>query len=239
MSHGRFSIRIKAGSQHSGEDFMTVDQQGGRDRADAIDGVSRRSFLQTVSGALGGTLLTLEWSDIAAAVHAHSETVQADNAAASFLTPAELADVDAIAAQIIPTDDTPGAREAGVAGFIDRGLATFLARFAPTFRVQLDEFRAKCRARHPDAAAFAALSSGQQIEFLKTVETTPFFERMRLLTVLGMFTLPRYGGNRDAVGWRLLGFQDQHIFVPPFGHYDRDYPGFAVALARQSAAETL
>ena len=33
-------------------------------------------------------------------------------------------------AQIVPSDDTPGAREAGVIYFIDRALATFLARLA-------------------------------------------------------------------------------------------------------------
>jgi hypothetical protein len=27
-------------------------------------------------------------------------------------------------------------------------------------------------------------------------------------------------------GWKLVGFTDMHAFVPPFGHYDRDYPGF-------------
>ena len=43
-----------------------------------------------------------------------------------------------------------------------------------------------------------------------------------------MFTLPSYGGNRDGVGWKLLGFQDAHVFYPPFGYYDRDYAGFAV-----------
>jgi hypothetical protein len=42
-----------------------------------------------------------------------------------------------------------------------------------------------------------------------------------------MFTLPTYGGNRDGVGWKLIGFEDRHTFQPPFGYYDRDYPGFA------------
>jgi hypothetical protein len=47
--------------------------------------------------------------------------------------------------------------------------------------------------------------------------------------MLGMFTMPSYGGNRNGVGWKLIGFQDAHVFYPPFGYYDRDYPGFAVA----------
>ena len=28
--------------------------------------------------------------------------------------------------------------------------------------------------------------------------------------------------------WLLLGFEDRHVFEPPFGDYDRDYPGFTI-----------
>ena len=49
--------------------------------------------------------------------------------------------------------------------------------------------------------------------------------------LLGMFTLPAYGGNRAGVGWKLIGFEDTHAFYPPFGYYDRDYPGFVIDLA--------
>jgi len=41
-----------------------------------------------------------------------------------------------------------------------------------------------------------------------------------------MFTLPAYGGNRGGVGWKLIGFEDAHVFQPPFGYYDRGYPGY-------------
>jgi gluconate 2-dehydrogenase gamma chain len=133
-----------------------------------------------------------------------------------------------------PTDDTPGAREAGVALFIDRALATFFGRMAPDFRSQLAAFRLRCQAQHPDVGSFAALSNEQQIEFLKQVDRTPFFERVRLLTLVGMFAMPKYGGNRDGIGWNLMGFQDQHIFTPPFGYYDRDYPGFKIEVVSKS-----
>jgi hypothetical protein len=195
------------------------------------DEVSRRSFLQMLSVALGGTALMLEWSEIASAHDAHHGVPALAEGGPKFFTAEELADVAAIAEQIIPSDETPGAREAGVANFIDRALASFLSRLAPPFRMLFADFRARCRVKYPDAASFAALSSGQQIEFLKTVERTPFFETMRLLTVLGMFTAPEYGGNRDGLGWKLIGFQDQHAFAPPFGYYDRDYPGFALQAA--------
>lgn len=192
------------------------------------DGYSRRKFLRVAGGALGGAWLTLELSKVArAASDAHHAQQSGSTPTTSFLSQAELADVDAIAAQIIPTDETPGAREAGVALFIDRALATFFGRLAPDFRSQLAAFRLHCQSRYPDSPSFAALAQQQQIEFLTLVERTPFFERVRLLTIVGMFALPQYGGNRGGIGWRLLGFQDQHMFTPPFGYYDRDYPGFA------------
>ena len=199
------------------------------------DGLSRRTFLRVAGGALGGAWLTLDLSKVAqAAQDAHAARESGDAPDTSFLSRAELADVDAITAQIIPTDDTPGAREAGVALFIDRALATFFGRMAPDFRSQLAAFRLRCQAQHPDAGSFAALSNEQQIEFLKQVDRTPFFERVRLLTLVGMFAMPKYGGNRDGIGWKLMGFQDQHIFTPPFGYYDRDYPGFKIEVVQKS-----
>jgi hypothetical protein len=78
----------------------------------------------------------------------------------------------------------------------------------------------------------ASLPSEQQLEYLKTVDRTPFFEATRLLTLLGMFSMPSYSGNRNGVGWKLIGFEDRHAFQPPFGYYDRDYPGFVDDPAR-------
>lgn len=112
--------------------------------------------------------------------------------------------------------------------FIDRALATFFAHTAQRFRSQLSEFDRDCRERYPEVDSFADLPSDRQIEWLRTIEHTAFFQSMQRLTVLGMFTMPAYGGNRDGLGWQLLGFVDQHVFEPPFGYYDRDYPGFVV-----------
>jgi len=190
---------------------------------------SRRTFLRVMGGALGGAWLTLDLSKVAAAAHAAQRAQdEPGQPSTAFLSQAELADVDAITAQIIPSDSTPGAREAGVALFIDRALATFFGRLAPDFRSQLAAFRLRCQSQHPEVSSFAALSPVQQTDFLKLVEGTSFFGRMRLLTLVGLFAMPKYGGNRGGVGWKLLGFEDQHIFSPPFGYYDRDYPGFAI-----------
>jgi len=197
------------------------------------DDLSRRLLLQAIAATLGAAALPLSWADIVPAAHeAHAAAQSVAGPERSFLSAAEAADVEAVTAQIVPTEDTPGAREAGVVHFIDRALATFLSQLAGDFRRHLAEFQAACRAQHPGAASFASLTFEQQREYLKTVDRTPFFDTTRLLTLLGLFSLPTYGGNRDGVGWKLIGFEDRHVFQPPFGHYDRDYPGFDVDSAK-------
>ena len=188
---------------------------------------SRRSLLQAIAATVVTAATPLSWADIAHAMDEAPATTQAlGGAKHAFLSAAEAIDVEAVAAQIVPSDDTPGAREAGAVDFIDRALATFFSHIGGDYRAQLAAFRATYRERHPAAVSFAALTSEQQIALLTSVEEAPFFQTTRLLTLLGMFSLPEYGGNRDGVGWRLIGFEDAHAFRPPFGHYDRDYPGF-------------
>jgi gluconate 2-dehydrogenase gamma chain len=187
----------------------------------------RRRFLQLAGASLGASWLALDWAGIArAAEQAAAQHAAGGARGTTSLSADEAADVEAIAAQIIPTDATPGAREAGVLWFIDRALASFYAPPAARFHAGLQDFQAAVHAMHPDAVSFASLPQDQQLAFLQTVDHTPFFDAMRMLTVLGMFSMPAYGGNRDGVGWRLLGFEDLHAFDPPFGYYDRNYPGF-------------
>jgi hypothetical protein len=185
------------------------------------DELSRRLLLQAIAATIGATAIPAGWMELAHAAQASGP------AKLTFFTTADAADVEAIAAQIIPTDDTPGAREAGVIHFIDRALASHLSQLASDYRAGLKDFQAACRGHQPGAASFSSLAAEQQIAFLKTVDRTPFFDTTRLLTLLGMFTMPRYGGNRDGIGWKLIGFEIKHVFQPPFGFYDRDYPGFA------------
>jgi gluconate 2-dehydrogenase gamma chain len=195
------------------------------------DDVSRRALLRALAATLGAAALPAGWMDVAMAA---TDGAAADAPTLSFFNATEAADVEAVAAQIIPTDDTPGAREVGVIYFIDRALATFLSQLAGDYRTHFADFQAAFRKQRPsaDATPFASLPADRQIEFLKTVDRTPFFESTRLLTILGMFTLPKYGGNRDLIGWKLIGFEAQHSFQPPFGFYDREYPGFVVDTGR-------
>ena len=81
---------------------------------------SRRDFLRATGGAIGAAWLGIQWTDLAAAAeHAHEAATGKIDHEFKVLTPAQARDVEAIAAQIVPSGATPGAREAGVVYFID------------------------------------------------------------------------------------------------------------------------
>lgn len=188
---------------------------------------SRRDFLRASGGAVGAALLGLNWPDIAAAAqHAHEAAAGRIDHEFKVLDAPQARDVAAIAAQIVPSDDRPGATEAGVVYFVDHVHAGIYASTKADFLAGLTAFQAEFARRHPDGGQFADLDAEAQREYLRSVETTPFFGQMRFLTICGLLALPSYGGNEHKVGWQLVGFVDQHAWQPPFGHYDRDYPGF-------------
>jgi gluconate 2-dehydrogenase gamma chain len=184
--------------------------------------------LQAIAAIVASAATPLGWPEVAHAMDGVHAALPGADPKLTFFNAADAADVEAVAAQIIPSDDSPGAREAGVVHFIDRALGSFYAQLAGDYRAQLAAFQSAFRATHPGAVSFASLTSAQQVEYLKQVDETPFFNTTRLFTLLGMFSLPAYGGNHDGVGWKLIGFEDAHVFQPPFGYYDRDYPGFVI-----------
>jgi gluconate 2-dehydrogenase gamma chain len=56
---------------------------------------------------------------------------------------------------------------------------------------------------------------------LKAIEQTEFFKQVRFHTILGFFGHPMHGGNRDGVGWKMLGLEHSMQYEPPFGYYDK------------------
>jgi gluconate 2-dehydrogenase gamma chain len=203
---------------------------------DLADGNSRRSFLLSSGGWLTSAWVAAHWPAIAAAAH-HADDISGAAAPVGFehLNAAEAADVQAIAAQIVPSTATPGATEAHAVHFIDRALATFFADWSPDFRAGLKDLQSGFRASYPALASFAGAESQAQIAYLKKIEDTAFFGAIRTLTLLGMFTSPKYGGNFQGSGWKMMGFADQHAFTPPFGYYDREYAGFMPYSAEKQA----
>jgi gluconate 2-dehydrogenase gamma chain len=174
-----------------------------------LDPLSRRQFVGAVAGGLAATWL-------AGARHPTPAT------AGRVLTPAQLRDLEAITALILPTDDTPGAREARVVEFIDRGLGSFAADQRPLFDAGLADLNARAARRVAGAAGFAALGSGDATALLQQldVERAPFFEAVRAATITGFLANPEYGGNADKVGWKMIGFEDRFVWSAPFGWYD-------------------
>ena len=131
-----------------------------------------------------------------------------------FFTAEQAKEIEAVAAQIIPADETGGAREAGVIRFIDLNLAMYDMDKQDAYRDGLKLLTEKTGGR------FSDLSDARQIEVLRGIEKTPFFDLVRGHTVMGFFANPQYGGNRDRMGWKLIGFEDAFVFQPPFGYYD-------------------
>ena len=90
-----------------------------------INELSRRRFLSQAGTGVGAAWISANWPEmVAAATHAQRRRNRVRRKL-EFFTPAEATEIDALSARIIPTDDTPGAREAGVVYFIDRALMTF------------------------------------------------------------------------------------------------------------------
>jgi gluconate 2-dehydrogenase gamma chain len=160
-------------------------------------------------------------ADIAAAQqHAHEAVQSATPPPFQTLDPATAADLDAITSQIIPSTDGPGAREAGVIYFIDRALSTFDADLREAYRTGLADVQKKRRELFPGSTNIAALTIEQQIQLIRAIENTDFFELLRTHTMYGFLGNPSYGGNRDHIGWKLIGFEDRMAYQPPFGYYD-------------------
>jgi gluconate 2-dehydrogenase gamma chain len=191
---------------------------------------SRRQFLTATGTLAGGSWLAMNWPQVvAAAEHAdhasHSEPVAAPTSFTT-LTAAEATEVEAIANLIVPGGATPGARDAKVIYFMDRALGTFWASELPAFRKGFAEFQAAYAAHSSTKAPFSAAGEARQIAWLHEIDDTPFFTTVRRLTLIGLIASPKYGGNYDKTGWKLLGFEDRHVWKPPFGYYDTDYAGF-------------
>lgn len=206
----------------------------------------RREFLLQLAGTAGAALLSAQWPAIAAAgQHAH----QAKNSTQPYkfeaLTSEQAKDVQAIAARIIPTDELPGATEAGVVYFVDRALMTFAKETRTSYEtglMQINELTAKT---FPGAMKFSAATTEQQDAILEMVfgsedhgasprhrqapAADDFAKAIWFHTVAGFLAVPEAGGSPDYTGWKVIGRDPAHTFTAPYGFYDKDYPGWQPA----------
>lgn len=212
------------------------------------ESVSRRHFLSRGAAGLSAVWASAHWPALlAAATHARQAAKSAAPPKFEFFNADEAKEIDAITSRIIPTDETPGAHEAGVAYFIDRGLTTFSIDDQKTYREGLPELQSRVAEMFQGKSKFSELTPDQQDEVLRSFDESAqkgqrqrgglrarpgaqnFFEILRQHTIAGFLIDPDYGGNRDAAGWKVIGREREHMFQPPFGYYDKGYPGWEVA----------
>lgn len=76
---------------------------------------------------------------------------------------------------------------------------------------------------------FCSLQLSQKDRVLTVLEerASPFFSLLVRHTMEGFYGDPRHGGNKDRVGWTLLGFSGPRFpdgYQPPLGSYDVHVP---------------
>jgi len=185
--------------------------------------LTRRTFLQG-SGTLVGSTLMRAGVPAFTAVSQAACSARDEGAAFENITDAEARELLAIASRILPTTDTPGAREAGVIWFFDKTYGSVFADYLAGDRNMLAEFQAGVAAAYPGARLFSDLDESDQDSYLTSRQDTEFFESVRFKTLAGVFGMNSWGGNQDDVGWKLVGMDGPpHAWSYPFGYYDAEY----------------
>ena len=193
------------------------------------ENVSRRKFLKTV--ASGAALLALKGVEGGASL---SEAMGSKTATSGrqFFDEHQWMTVEALTAQIIPTDKYPGAREAAVVNYIDIALASI-------YSAQQEDYVQGIKGVDQAAKSmfkkdrFIDLASEEQIALLKAMEedkvpgdawkelpaSSFLYDCLLTHTYEGFYGDPRYGGNKNHVGWTLVGFpgpSQPRGYAPPF-----------------------
>ncbi len=162
---------------------------------------SRREFLK--KAALGGAGIVLGTEFVKQISNLWS--AKAEHGGATFNLH-QMLTVAAVAAQIIPTGDTPGAREAGVVDYIDTKIkqSEGLQDIYKKGLQELDRASERKFGGH-----FIGLEQGQQKEVLKGVEKVSFFVQIRR-DALEAFA-------RSSIGQKVMGYPGG---TQPHGHKD-------------------
>ena len=178
----------------------------------------RRKFLSLSAASIGGFLVYSLDRQVSRLSAKSSQSVRIP---LRFFSQAEALIVAAATSRIFPNDETgPGAREAGVAVYIDRQLAGPWGRDRHRYTHEPFEedappefgYQGKATPQQiyrqglKNLKGFDLLDAVAQDEKLKEIEATLFFSLLRRNTIEGMFCDPMHGGNIDLPGWQLIGF---------------------------------
>lgn len=179
--------------------------------------MKRREFILIPAKVLGGAVL---YSWVGGLIPADAQDMV--KVPLRFFTAEEAKIVQAAAARIIPADESgPGATEAGVVIYIDRQLAsgygTDKYRYTKGPWVEANEatvgYQGKDTPQDVYRAGvallgngFAALPPEQQDQRLEKIERTRFFQMLRQHCIEGFMCDPMHKGNKNLVGWKLIGY---------------------------------
>lgn len=129
----------------------------------------------------------------------------------THLTARQTAVLRAAMDRVIPPDDFPGAWEAGAGDYLLGQFERDLAGQVPVYRGGLDALDMAARTA---GAGFPELDAAAQDALLARVEAgevsaelARFFALLVEHTMEGYYSDPGNGGNRDAVAWRMIGFE--------------------------------
>ncbi len=213
----------------------------------------RREFLILSATTIGGSLV---YSLDRKAFRLSAQTEQSVRIPLRFFTQSEALVVAAAAARIFPSDETgPGAKEAGVAIYIDRQLAGPWGRDRHRYTLEpFDEDAPRefgyqgqappqeiYRQALKELKDFDQLAPGEQDKKLKEIEGSSFFSLLRQNTIEGMFCDPIHGGNVDMVGWQMIGFPGPRMsnFADVDKHYGEAHRPKTVSLLQVTKASDL
>jgi gluconate 2-dehydrogenase gamma chain len=128
-------------------------------------------------------------------------------------TNAEWRTLQAACERFLPKDEDPGALDADVPEYIDRILTT------PQLKKMREDFvpglaALDRRAQRMFKVPYADATAEQQDELLQIFKDSPdksgearWYELLVVLSLEGYLGDPSYGGNKDKVGWALVGFK--------------------------------
>jgi hypothetical protein len=201
--------------------------------------LSRRALLGLVASAGVGAAFAAKAQVLGEAL---ARPDLADSQRWVFLRRSEVDFLVAACDRILPEDEFPSASQAGVVDYIDLQLASawgegegfylqgphLPGRAVPGQGYQLglspaELYRAGIEGIQSGLdQPFEALAPDEQDRILTMLEEgeadagpipgKTFFDFLRRNTLEGYFTDPVYGGNRDMVGWRMLGFPGPNAY---------------------------
>lgn len=168
----------------------------------SLKGINRREIIKGVAVGLGTVTGLPILEQQVSAQHQHSVPVPlvpdpATRKGPTFFNPHEYATITELSSMIIPTDETPGAREAQVNEYIDMIANEGSESLKKLYRNGLKWLDKTSRSRH--GKLFIDLSKDQQVELLTEIShvrhastniplQTKFFRQVKHDTVDGFYT---------------------------------------------------